>query len=124
MIAKTTGGDLRLLRVHGSVQASSGGGNVHCDIIGREAAEGVSISSGAGDVTLVLPSNYKGNVDVQVNGVDEDSDAIVSEFSEITVSRRSHSSRQTATGALNGGGPKIGIRISSGTVHLKKGPPA
>ncbi len=122
--AKTGGGDLRLHRVRGSVQASSGGGGISCEIVGRENAEGVSLSSGGGDVTLVLPANYKGTVDVQVNGVDEESDAIFSEFPEITVSRRSSSSRQTATGALNGGGPRIGIRISSGTVHLKKGPPA
>jgi hypothetical protein len=25
---------------------------------------------------------------------------------------------------LNGGGPKVAIRISSGTVRLRKGPPA
>jgi DUF4097 and DUF4098 domain-containing protein YvlB len=124
VIAKTGGGDLRLHRVHGSLHASSGGGNVSCDIVGHEAADGVTISSGAGDVTLVLPANYKASLEIQVSGLDEDSEGIVSEFPELTISRRSHSSRETATGTLNGGGPKVAIRISSGTVHLKKGPPA
>jgi len=124
VIAKTGGGDIRLHRVRGSVHASSGGGDVSCDIVGRETAEGVTISSGAGDVTLVLPANYKANLEIQVSGLDEDSEGIISEFPELTISRRSHSSRQTATGALNGGGPKVAIRISSGTVHLRKGPPA
>lgn len=124
VIAKTGGGDIRLHRVHGAIHASSGGGDVLCDIVGRETAEGVTISSGAGEVTLVLPSNYRASLEIQVSGIDEDSEGIISEFPEITVSRRSHSSRQTATGALNGGGPKVAIRISSGTVHLKKGPPA
>jgi len=123
VIAKTGGGDIRLHRVRGSVRASSGGGSVSCDIVGRETPEGVTISSGAGDVTLVLPANYKANLDIQVNGVDEESEGIVSEFREITVSRRSHSERETATGALNGGGPRVAVRISSGTVHIKKGPP-
>ena len=124
VIAKTGGGDLRLHRVRGSLHASSGGGDVSCDIVGRETADGVTISSGAGDVTLVLPANYKANLEIQVSGLDEESEGIVSEFPEITISRRSHSSRETATGALNGGGPKVAIRISSGTVHLRKGPPA
>jgi DUF4097 and DUF4098 domain-containing protein YvlB len=124
VIAKTGGGDIRLHRVRGSVHASSGGGDVSCDIVGRETAEGVTIASGAGEVTLVLPANYKANLEIQVSGLDEDSEGIVSEFPELTISRRSHSSRQTATGALNGGGPKVAIRISSGTVHLRKGPPA
>jgi hypothetical protein len=124
VIAKTGGGDLRLHRVHGSLHASSGGGDVSCDIVGRETADGVTISSGAGDVTLVLPANYKANLEIQVSGLDEDSEGIVSEFPDLTISRRSHSSRETAAGALNGGGPKVAIRISSGTVRLKKGPPA
>jgi DUF4097 and DUF4098 domain-containing protein YvlB len=124
VIARTGGGDLRLHRVRGSLHASSGGGDVSCDIVGRETADGVTISSGAGDVTLVLPANYKANLEIQVSGLDEESEGIVSEFPEVTISRRSHSSRETATGTLNGGGPKVAIRISSGTVRLRKGPPA
>jgi hypothetical protein len=122
--AKTGGVDLRLHHVRGSLHASSGGGDVSCDIVGRETPDGVTISSGAGDVTLVLPSNYKANLEIQVSGLDEETEGIISEFPDLTISRRSHSSRETATGALNGGGPKVVIRISSGTVHLKKGPPA
>ena len=124
VIAKTGGGDLRLHQVHGSVRASAGGGDVHCEIVGRDTPEGVTISSGSGDVTLVLPANFHANVDVQVNGVDDESDAIVSEFPEIAISRRPSSMQQSAKGALNGGGPRVAIRISSGTVRLKKGPPA
>lgn len=124
VVARTGGGDLRLHRVRGSVQASSGGGDVTCEIVGRETPEGVAISSGSGDVTLVLPSNFKASVEVQVSGVDEDTEGIVTDFPEITISRRSHSSREAGTGQLNGGGPKVTIRISSGTVHLRKGPPA
>jgi hypothetical protein len=122
--AKTGGGDLRLHQIHGSVRASAGGGDVHCDIVGRETPEGVTITSGSGDVTLVLPANFRANVDVQVSGVDDESDAIVSEFPEISISRRPSSMQQSAKGALNGGGPRVAIRISSGTVRLKKGPPA
>jgi hypothetical protein len=122
VIAKTGGGDLRLHQVRGAVSASAGGGDVHCEIVGRETPEGVTIASGAGDVTLILPSNYKADVDVQVDGVDDSTDAIVSDFREIAISRRPSAMQQTARGAINGGGPKVRIRISSGTVRLKKGP--
>ena len=122
--AKTGGGDLRLHQVHGSVRASAGGGDVRCEIVGRETPEGVTITSGSGDVTLVLPANYRADLDVQVDGVDESTDAIVSEFPAIAISRRPMSMQQTARGAINGGGPKVRIRISSGTVRLKKGPAA
>jgi len=124
VIAKTGGGDIRLHQVRGSLHASSGGGDVFCDIAGHETAEGVTISSGAGDVTLVLPSNYKANLEIQVSGLDEETEGVISDFPELTISRRSRSSRETATGALNGGGPKVAIRISAGTVRLRKGPPA
>lgn len=122
--AKTGGGDLRLHQVHGSVHASAGGGDVHCDIVGHETPEGVTISSGSGDVTLVLPANFRANVDVQVSGVDDETDAIVSDFPEIAISRRPSSMQQSAKGAINGGGPRVAIRISSGTVRIKKGPAA
>jgi hypothetical protein len=106
------------------VQASSGGGTVRCQVIGHETPGGISISSGAGDVMLTLPSNFHGNVDVRVTGIDSEGDYIISEFPEVTVSKRSFGSTQSAEGALNGGGPKVSIRISSGPVHHKKGPPA
>ncbi len=122
--AKTGGGDLRLHQIKGSVRASAGGGNVRCEIAGRETPEGVTIESGSGDVTLVLPANFRANVDVQVSGVDDESDAIVSDFPEIAISRRPSSMQQSAKGALNGGGPRVAIRISSGAVRIKKGPPA
>jgi hypothetical protein len=124
VIAKTGGGDLRLKKVRGSVNASAGGGDVYCEIVGRETPEGVSITSGSGDVTLVLPANFRANVEIQVNGVDEDTDAIVSAFPEIAISRRPMAMQASAKGQLNGGGPRVAIRISSGTVRLKKGPPA
>ncbi len=124
VFARTGGGDLVLSRVRGSIQASSGGGTVRCEVVGRETPGGISISSGAGDVTLTLPANYRGNVDIRVSGIDSDGDFIVSEFPDITVSKRSFGSVQTAEGALNGGGPRVSVRISSGTVRLRKGPAA
>ncbi|MDL2718837.1 MAG: hypothetical protein PT977_13885 [Acidobacteriota bacterium] len=73
-------------------------------------------------MTLTLPSNYKADLEIRVTGGEADSDAIVTQFPEITVSRRSGSS--SGEGKLNGGGPKLTIRSNSGVVTIRRGPAA
>jgi DUF4097 and DUF4098 domain-containing protein YvlB len=126
LIATTGGGDIDIGKLAGGLRAETGGGSVSCRIVGRETGDGVSISSGAGDVTLTLPSNFRANVLVRVSGVEPGGDYIHSDFPEVVISRSSRSSSgfRTAEGRLNGGGPPVVIRISSGTVTLRKGPPA
>jgi hypothetical protein len=123
--AKTAGGDVRLLRVTGPVRAETAGGEVYCEIVSKDAGA-VDLSTGGGDVTIVLPANFRGNVEVIVRGVDADGDYVVSEFPEIAV--LTHRSPGVgvvrAEGKLNGGGPKVSISASSGTILLRKGPPA
>lgn len=123
VIAKTAGGDVRLLRVSGPVRAETAGGEVFCEIVAKDAGP-VELSTGGGDVTLVLPANFRGDVDVSVRSVDADGDYVVSEFPEIVVvSRRSPGAGVVrAEGKLNGGGPKVSIQASSGTIHIRKGP--
>jgi DUF4097 and DUF4098 domain-containing protein YvlB len=126
VVAKTGGGDIALTHVHGPATAETGGGNVTCEIFARETAGGVSIVSGAGDVTVTLPANFRADVEVSVCGVDSEEDYVSSQFPEISVSKkgsRFHGT-QSASGKLNGGGPRVVIRTSSGRVTLKKGPAA
>jgi hypothetical protein len=122
---KTAGGDVRLLRVAGSVRAETAGGEVYCEVVSKDGGA-VELSTGGGDVTLILPANFKGDVDVVVRAVDADGDYVVSEFPEISV--LTHRSPGVgvvrAEGKLNGGGSKVSISAASGTIHLRKGPPA
>jgi DUF4097 and DUF4098 domain-containing protein YvlB len=122
--AKTAGGDVRLLRVGGSVRAETAGGEVYCEIVSRESGA-VDLSTGGGDVTLVLPSNFRADVEVNVRGVDADGDYVISEFPEIGILRKGGSTYGDvrAEGKLGGGGPKVTINVASGTVHVRKGPP-
>ena len=71
-------------------------------------------------VLQTLPANLKADVEVRVAGVDSESDYIVSDFPELTISRRNDTPR--AEGKLNGGGPRLVIKSISGTVRLRKGP--
>lgn len=119
--ARTGGGDIVLRKVRGPVTARTSGGSITCEITGAASAGG-ELSTSGGDVTVTLPANGKADVEIHVTGVDPDSDAIVSQFSEIAVSRRG--GHLTGEGKLNGGGPKLVIRSTSGTVTVRKGPGA
>ena len=119
--ARTGGGDIVLKKVRGPVTARTSGGSITCEISGA-AVPGGELSTSGGDVTVTLPANYKADVEVHVTGGEPDSDSIVSQFPGISVSRRS--GQIVGEGKLNGGGPKLMIRSSSGVVTIKKGPAA
>ena len=119
--ARTGGGDIVLKKVRGPVTARTSGGSITCEITGV-GGPGGELSTSGGDVTVTLPANYKADVEIHVTGGDAESDAIDSQFSEISVSKRSGS--LTGEGRLNGGGPKLVIRSTSGVVTIRKGPAA
>ncbi len=119
--ARTGGGDITLKKVRGPVVARTSGGTISCEINSASSPGGELATSG-GDVTVTLPANYRADVDVKVSGVDPDTDAVISQFPEITVSHRPGSI--SGEGKLNGGGPKLTIRSNSGTVTIRKGPVA
>lgn len=120
--ARTAGGDIVLPSVKGGVEARTGGGDVRVAIVSRDVKGGVSIRDSGGDVTLTLPSDFRGEVSLEVRDADAQETLIRSEFSEISVSRQHDSQR--ASGVLNGGGPKVVVQTHSGTIRLRKGPPA
>jgi DUF4097 and DUF4098 domain-containing protein YvlB len=120
--ARTGGGDIVVPLVGGAITAETAGGDVRIAVGARQLREGISIVSGGGDVTLTLPSDFRGNVDLTVNGADLSDPAIRSEFPEVAVSRRENSAR--GTGALNGGGSTVRVLTSSGAIHLRRGPAA
>ncbi|MGE5345687.1 MAG: DUF4097 family beta strand repeat-containing protein [Acidithiobacillales bacterium] len=119
--AVTSGGDITLRNVRGPVVAQTTGGEVFCQIVSVEKP-GVEAATGGGDVTLVLPANYRGDVDVRVTGVGTEGDYILSQFPDIAVVKTE--GLQKAEGKLGGGGPKILVRTAAGLVRIRKGPVA
>jgi DUF4097 and DUF4098 domain-containing protein YvlB len=119
--ARTTAGDITLRKIRGPVVAQTSGGSVLCEIV-SVVRPGVEVTTGGGDVTLVLPANYRGDVDVRVTGVDSDEDYIVSQFPEVAVVKRE--TLQRAEGKLGGGGPRITVQTTAGVVRIRKGPPS
>jgi DUF4097 and DUF4098 domain-containing protein YvlB len=120
---RTGGGDILVKAVGGGFQARTDGGDVRVAVLSREPRGGISIRNGGGDVTLTLPADVRAEVDLQVTDCSDPSEAFIrSEFPEIAVTRKNAESR--GSGSLNGGGPRIVIRTSSGTIRLRKGGPA
>jgi hypothetical protein len=117
--ARTPAGDITLRKIRGPVVAQTSGGSVLCEIV-SVVRPGVEVTTGGGDVTLILPANYRGDLDVRVSGVDTEEDYIVSQFSEVAVVKRE--ALQRAEGKLGGGGPRIVVRTAAGVVRIRKGP--
>jgi DUF4097 and DUF4098 domain-containing protein YvlB len=120
--ARTGGGDIVLPSVRGGLEAQTGGGDVRVGILSREVKGGVTIRDSGGDVTLTLPADFRGEVELQVQDADPTETLIRSDFSEIAVTRQHGSQR--AAGTLNGGGPKVLVRTQSGSIRLLRGPAA
>lgn len=119
--ARTSAGDITLRKVRGPVVARTSGGTVLCEVVAADRP-GVDVASGGGDVTLVLPANYRGDVEIRVTGVDSEGDYILSQFPEVAVVKRE--GLQRAEGKLGGGGPKISVHTAAGVVRLKRAPAA
>lgn len=119
--AKTGGGDIRLPAVAGAVLAETGGGEVRLGILSRRVRE-VSIRNAGGDVTLVLPSNFEGEFDLEIQDADPDGARIRSDFADLAITRTPELER--AAGSVNGGGSRVVVRTASGSIRIRRGPPA
>jgi DUF4097 and DUF4098 domain-containing protein YvlB len=120
--ALTGGGDIVVPFVVGGVNARTAGGDVRIAVAARQLRDGLSIQNGGGDVNLTLPADFRGNLDLTVTDADTDEISIRSDFPEVSISRREGTVR--GTGALNGGGQKVRVETTSGTIRVHRGPAA
>ena len=120
--ARTAGGDIVLAAVGGSVQAVTAGGLIRIGVAVPLIRGGVAIRNDGGDVSLTLPADFRANLELVVTGRPGDERLVRSDFPELAVTRRIDG--VSASGTLNGGGPKVVVRTSSGAIRLRKGPPA
>lgn len=120
--AKTGAGDIVLTSVKGRLLAETGGGDVRVAVGSREVKGGVTIRNSGGDVSLTLPADFRGQVELEVRDAGSDEIMIRSDFPEVAVTR--HRAMQSAAGMLNGGGTRVTVSTRSGSIRLLKGPPA
>jgi DUF4097 and DUF4098 domain-containing protein YvlB len=117
--ARTGGGDIVIPSVGGSVQAETGGGEVRIGVANRRIPGGITIVNAGGDVLLTLPADFQADLDLEVEGPAEPEDLLIRcDFPGVAVVRGADTQR--ASGSLNGGGPKLKVRTTSGSIRLRK----
>jgi hypothetical protein len=117
---ETSGGTIRLRGSAGSLRAIADVGSILAELMRGATLEDSILSTGAGDITVFIPSNLS----LTVRAVREAGRAgrIVSEFDEIPVRPVStaRSAALRAEGSLNGGGPLLQISVGGGTIYLRR----
>ena len=83
---------------------------------GRPLADSF-LSTGAGDVTVLVPSNIRVTVEAENNG-SQDERSIETAFPAIRVWRRGSS--VVAGGRINGGGPVLRIVDGGGRIEIRR----
>jgi DUF4097 and DUF4098 domain-containing protein YvlB len=135
---ETGAGSIRLASAKGRVQAQTGGGSIQLDgaasVQAETAAGGIvvkllsstgghnnsTLETSAGDITVYLANDLAISIRAEIeiaNG-----HTIRSDFSDIHISSEGGPWEKTVTaeGQLNGGGPVLKVRTSSGNVSFRR----
>lgn len=105
----TSGGSIKIARVFGEIQANTSGGSIKAEFA-QQITQSTKLSTSGGSVTAYVPADMKANVKASTSGGRVTSDF---EIDGETTKRR-------INGTINGGGPKLVLRTSGGSVKLKK----
>jgi DUF4097 and DUF4098 domain-containing protein YvlB len=135
---ETGGGSIRLTSAKGPVRAETGGGTIELNGVSSARAEtgagGIvakfisggdrsdsTLETSAGDITVYLAPNL--NISIRASIEVANSHSIHTDFSEIRVSSEGgdYGPRTvTAEGNLNGGGPVLKVRTTTGDITIRR----
>jgi DUF4097 and DUF4098 domain-containing protein YvlB len=127
--AQTGGGDIELGDAEGSAEATTGAGDVSVNLVG-EGAHPVNISSGTGNVELVLPRNANATLDLETaytehygkrTKIRSDWPLDVTETQEWDDSHGTPRKYVRVKQKIGKGGPLIRIRTVNGDIRIKQG---
>lgn len=128
--AKTGGGDIEIELLKGWVEARTGAGEIEIFVAENAADNGdISLTTGTGDVLLILPSNFSMDLSVEL-GVTNNSSGkytLSSDFDiEIKTDKQWNYSHGTprkfthGSAKLNGGDHRVKIHTTNGNVVIRK----
>jgi hypothetical protein len=112
---EASGGAIRLRGTSGPLRAATDVGNILAELISGEALNDSLLSTGGGDVTVLIPANLALTVKARNEG--GRAARIVSEFPNFFPRRLS--ALPVLEGTLNGGGPVLTIS-AAGTIYLRR----
>jgi hypothetical protein len=119
---RNAGGAIRLTNVSGSLRAATERGNIVAVILEGRPLEDSFLSTGAGDITVFIPSNMGVTIEAE-SGEAPGRRPIVSDFSGLKIAARRSSlggPGVVATGSINGGGPRLRLKGSGGRIEIRR----
>lgn len=111
VLAETSGGSIHVEEVMGNIEANTSGGSVEARI-SQQPKGNCRLETSAGSVTVYLAREIAVDLDARASWGKVECDFPVSE--------RSGSEKSALRGKINGGGPKLTLRTSSGKVQIRK----
>lgn len=107
--ASTSGGGIKLGTVTGEIQGSTSGGSISAELAGQ-IEQPLKLSTSGGSIKLVVPGDFKADLNASTSGGSVDCELPI----QGTIKRSS------VNGTLNGGGPKVTLRTSGGSIKVAK----
>ena len=110
IVARSSNGKIELSEHKGSVDAATSNGTIRCRLASVDAA-GVVLATSNGRITLELPADCDGDVDIRVDN------GTIRTQREMSCAPREKEGRLRCT--LGRGGAPIRVRASNGSVSLR-----
>lgn len=118
--AQTGGGSLQLWKMASGARAESGGGSITAEFLSMNTNS--TLETSVGDVVVYLSPNAKVTVNASVE-MANGHHIIARDFPELKISSEGGEygpRNYFAQGALNGGGPVLKVRTTSGNIEFRK----
>lgn len=109
--AKTSGGGIHVEEVMGTINASTSGGSVEATLTQQPGAD-CELRTSGGSITVSMAPDIRAEVDAATSG-----GRVVT---ELPVTVQGELSKTHLRAAVNGGGPKLTLRTSGGSIYLRK----
>ncbi len=119
---ETAAGDIRLQDVAGQVYAAAAMGDIHAYFISGQPLRDSLLETNAGSIIVWLPADIRINVEAIVEFA-KNARRIESDFDTVAVRADDDEfgiGGVTAVGAINGGGPVLRVRNTSGRIEIRR----
>jgi DUF4097 and DUF4098 domain-containing protein YvlB len=107
--ANTSGGGITLRTVTGEVKGDTSGGSITAELAGQ-IQQPLELTTSGGSIKLTVPGEFKMDLSASTSGGNVDCELPVEGAVE----------RDSINGKVNGGGPKVTLRTSSGGIKVAK----
>ena len=120
--AENAGGSIKLIDVAGVLRAATAAGNILALLTAHQSLADSLLETSMGNIEVVIPATLKLTIraDVEVAG---STNRIQCDFPDVRVYSRDQGPGPRAVvaeGAINGGGPVLRIRNTSGNIQIKR----